>query len=210
VQIKIFTILIISIGIVASLPATPQTSPAFTPTGSMNTGRAGHTATLLADGTVLVAGGWRAGNTAEIYDPETKKFTPTGAMTTQRWWPTATLLKDGRVLVAGGLRIASAEIYDPSTGTFEPTGNMNAVRYGHAATLLPNGKVLIAGGLFDTSSDLGLASAELYDPSTGIFTLTSNMRFAQFSPTATLLPDGKVLLASGPDRYGTFRRHTTI
>ena len=163
----------------------------------MNTGRAGHTATLLADGTVLVAGGWRAGNTAEIYDPETKKFTPTGAMTTQRWWPTATLLKDGRVLVAGGLRIASAEIYDPSTGTFEPTGNMNAVRYGHAATLLPNGKVLIAGGLFDTSSDLGLASAELYDPQRQTFTAIGNMTGSRSGHTATLLLDGSVLIAGG-------------
>jgi WD40 repeat protein len=97
------------------------------------------------------------------------------------------------------------EIYDPSTGTFTPTENMHAKRYGHAATLLPNGKVLIAGGLLNTSSDHGIASAELYDPSTGTFTLISDMRFPQFAPTASLLPNGKVLIASGPDVDGIFR-----
>jgi Galactose oxidase, central domain len=159
---------------------TAQAQGTFTGTGSMTTGRAGHGAVLLRDGKVLVVGGWgydgRQGgalDSAELYDPSTGKFTPTGSMMTPRWGPTATLLTDGRVLVAGGLRHNSAELYDPSTGTFSPTGDMTSMRHGHAAILLQNGKVLIAGGLsFPINRDDGIASAELYDPSTGTFTAT--------------------------------------
>jgi len=158
---------------------------------------------------VLVTGG-TAGANAEIYDPVTKSFAPTGNMLTARTGLTATRLGDGRVLIAGGMifggiRLSSAEIYDPSTGTFTPTENMHSARYGHAATLLADGKVLIAGGLLNTSGDHGIANAELYDPSTGTFTPISDMRFPQFAPTANLLLNGKVLVASGPDVDGTFR-----
>src|SRR6185295_7495348 len=108
----------------------------FTVTGPMSTPRAGHTATLLNNGKVLIAGGWVAIGertaTAEIYDPDRGIFTPTGDMTAPRFNHTATLLPDGRVLIAGGSIIGglglipsnTAEIYDPSTGTFATTGNM--------------------------------------------------------------------------------------
>jgi Galactose oxidase, central domain len=192
--------------------ATAQDQGTFTSTGSMTIGRAGHAAVLLRDGKVLVVGGWgyeeghRGGlASAELYDPSTGMFTPTGTMTTPRWGPTATLLADGRVLVAGGLRLNSAELYDPATGTFSATGDMTSLRYGHAAILLPNGKVLIAGGLsFPIDLDKGIASAELYDPSTGSFSPTGTMNTAQFAPSATLLPNGTVLIASGPDFSGIF------
>ena len=136
---------ILVLGLLMScIPLTGQTQGTFAATGGMKEGRAGHGATLLRDGKVLVVGGWgydgRQGGalaTAEVYDPSTGTFTPTGSMTTSRWGPTATLLNDGRVLVAGGLRLNSAELYDPSTGTFSPTGDMTSVRYGHAAILLP-------------------------------------------------------------------------
>jgi hypothetical protein len=82
-------------------------------------GRADHTATGLADGTVLVAGGPGPGASAEIYDPATGTFSPTGSMATGRIYHTATGLADGTVLVAGGYgALASAEIYDPATGTW--------------------------------------------------------------------------------------------
>src|SRR5215469_13753998 len=133
-------------------------------------------------------------------------FTATGAMTTARYWHTATLLNNGQVLIAGGvtnssfLATASAELYDPSRGTFSPTGNMTAPRAAHSAILLPDGRVLIAGG----SSGLGenvpwLTTAEIYDPSTGTFTATSDMIHAHECGQAHVLNNGKVLLSGGSD-----------
>jgi Fibronectin type III domain/Kelch motif/Galactose oxidase, central domain len=175
----------------------------FTATGSMTTARDGNTATLLPNGKVLVTGGTNGVTpiaSAEIYDPSTGIFSATGSMTTARYGHAATLLPNGKVLVTGGLfgsALASAEIYDPSTGIFTATGNMTTPRYDNNfnATLLPNGKVLVAGGL--NAFNVTLASAELYDPSTGIFTATGSMTTARYGNTVTILPNGKVLFAGG-------------
>jgi len=187
-------------------------SAGFVNTGSMNTPRQGHTATLLNNGMVLVAGGANnsAGGTAaasaELYNPATGTFTYTGNMNTARSLHTATLLNNGLVLIAGGAPVfessdvlASAELYNPATGTFTPTGSLNTARFLHTATLLPNGMVLIAGG-----SGVGgtLASAELYNPVTGSFTPIGSLNTARSWHTATPLNNGMVLIAGGQDVNG--------
>jgi hypothetical protein len=211
-------------GIAASEVYDPATN-SFSATGTMGTPRYAHTATLLPNGKVLIAGGISTANvgtytenvllTAELYDPATGAFTPTGSLGTARGGHTATLLANGNVLVAGGLIslnfagvsfASTAELYDPATGAFTPTGNMTADREEHTATLLPDGRVLIVGGasaaliwsdVRTISSQGTLASAEIYDPATGSFTATDSMTAPRSAHTATLLPDGTVLLAGG-------------
>lgn len=176
-------------------------SGTWTLTGSMNTGREWHTATLLPDGKVLVAGGFGYGvflSSAELYDTTTGTWEETGSLNTARDRHTATLLPNGKVLVAGGSDISgsvsSAELYDPATGTWTETGALNEPRSGVTATLLPNGKVLVAAGASPS------ISAELYDPAIGTWTLTAAPGERRIAHTATLLPSGKVLLAGG---YGS-------
>jgi hypothetical protein len=198
-------------GVTASAPAPPSTpslvkSPTyrgvFVPTGVMSTARSALTATVLADGRVLVVGGWDASSavaSAEIYDPATRTFTPTGSMSTARRDAAAVLLADGRVLVIGGyatgwVPLSSAEVFDPKIGAFARTGNMKAPRGYPAASILGDGRVLVLGG-YDAAT-VAVASAELYDPRTGAFTRTGSMSAARVTK-ATLLADGRVLVAGG-------------
>lgn len=173
----------------------------FSATGSLVTARQEHTATLLPDGKILVAGGhsqvtYFTG--AELYDPATGLFSATANnMAAARYGHTATLLPNGKVMVAGGYNgahLASAELYDPGTGLFSTTNSMAAARSNHTATLLPNGKLLIIGGANATGF---LASAEVYDPVTGVFSSTGSMGVARRGHTATLLSDGKVMVTGG-------------
>jgi hypothetical protein len=130
--------------------AIAQSLGTFTPTGNMTTARIGHTATLLRDGRVLIAGGSSDRPfSADLYDPSTATFSATGNMVAARIRHSATLLRDGRVLIAGGWDTFSAELYDPASGTFTSTGNMTRTQEYNTATLLFNGKVLIAGGARD-------------------------------------------------------------
>jgi hypothetical protein len=206
-------------------------------TGNLNAAREYHTATLLPNGKVLVTGGYdgRFLNSAELYDPATGTWSYTGNLNTSRYRPTATLLPNGKVLVVGGYNLNSAELYDPATGIWTSTGNLNAAQSDQTATLLPNGKVLVAGGgdaeLYDPAtgtwaytgnSGVGAATlllngkvlgvggntAELYDPTTGTWSITGSLNTARRGQTATLLPNGQVLVAGGVDDLG-FPGHIT-
>ena len=169
--------------------------------GPLVQGRYGHTATLLADGKVLVTGGNNRLSSSELYDPASSTWTACAPMNTARDYHTATLLPNGKVLVAGGgssaAPLVSAELFNPADGTWTPTGDMNRHRQGHTATLLPDGKVLVAGGDWDA-----IPSAELYDPATGAWTPTGNLNRNRNAHTATLLPNGKVLVSGGWDYPG--------
>jgi hypothetical protein len=185
----------------------------FIPTGSMNTARYWHTATLLHNGKVLIAGGALANTdalaSAELYDPTSGSFAMTGNMTAARTRHTATLLADGRVLIIGGVAgdgrggATSAELYDPTTGRFTTTGSMLIGRDGHTATLLISGKVLVVGGWLNRPPNHSLDSAELYDPAAGTFAPGGAMTRSWFGQTATLLLDGTVLFASPFERAAT-------
>jgi hypothetical protein len=183
------------------------------------------TATLLDDGSVLLAGG---GNfvstgsgvdvltTAQLYDPTTGSLSNTGPTLQGVISPTTVRLADGRVLLAGGkiyneggAPTAAAELYDPSSGTFSFAGLMTTPRYNHTATLLQDGYVLIAGGSASGVTGNPLASAELYDPVSKTFSSINAMNTAHADHTATLLADGHVLIAGGSDRRNTARNSVT-
>ena len=189
----------------------------FSVTGNMMASRGDHTATLLANGKILIAGGADLGPTgtgfasAELYDPGTASFTQTGSMVVGRLLHTATLLQNGKVLIVGGALtsasdpVTTAEVYDPATGIFTLTGAMATARERHTATLLADGTVLIVGGTtFTGTGNLHpTATAEIYDPTTGLFSATGSVAEARTFHTAALLPNGKVLVAGGGDENST-------
>jgi WD40 repeat protein len=183
-------------------PATEQ----FSLTGNLTIEHSYHTATLLSNGCVLIAGGQNENGpqthaAAEIYDPTTGAFTLTGSLNEHRSIHTATLLQDGQVLITGGIQtttpgygivLNSCELYNPADGTFKLIQSLDQSRQGHAATLLNDGRVLISCGSWYQ------CNGELYDPTTGTWSLTGEMTVMRRNyQTATLLQDGKVLLAGG-------------
>jgi large repetitive protein len=194
----------------------------FAPTAKMPLAVTGATATLLPNGKVLVAGGvhrFHQVTNAELYDPTTGTWAATGAMNVARSGQTATLLDDGQVLVAGGGcngsgygcdagsfegALSSAELYNPATGTWAKTGSMKDGREDFTATLLKNGQVLAAGGFNNCDDDFcsDINTAELYNPATGTWTQTGSMQGAREQHSATLLPDGEVLVAGGLNQGG--------
>jgi uncharacterized repeat protein (TIGR02543 family) len=183
----------------------------WTSIAAMKSARFGHTATLLSDGKVLVAGGVSSSGiigAAEVYDPVAKTWTATGAMKAARFGHTATLLRDGTVLVTGGTSggytslapLNTAELYDPASGTWTSAAAMTGTRFGHTAVLLPDsGKVLVVGGLasFTLAGLTAASTAELYDPGTSNWSSAGTLVTGRFIHTTSLLPNGQVLAAGG-------------
>jgi hypothetical protein len=183
-------------------------SGSFALTGSLNTARYGHTATLLSTGKVLVTGGLGTNGiyaplaSAEIYNPSTRKWTFTGSMSVGRTAFAATLLQNGDLLVVGGTGytancFATAEIYNPATRSWTATGSMAHPRCLHTATLLPSGEVLVAGGvdsLFNTPNTED--TTELYNPSRGTWQATGALNVSRASGAA-VLENGQVLVVDG-------------
>jgi len=211
--------LVASSGAVTAVAIFPFNVVGFAPTGTLPVGRASYPATRLPNGKILIAGGidpsWNVLSTALLYDPATGTFTPTGPMNSPRAAHTATLLTNGKVLVAGGVSevaactsglVGSAELYDPASGTFTLIpGNMVNYRFNYSATPLPDGRVLLAGGGSCAGTQrIVLNTAELYDPQTNMFTATAGPLAggARETPSATLLPTGKVLIAGGDGGAG--------
>jgi hypothetical protein len=192
----------------------------ISPGATLAVAREDHTATLLANGTVLLVGGWGAQykslSSAEIFAPSSGTITQAGAMATPRSWHTATALRDGRVLIVGGWSgtasasgnyvgkpVAVAELFDPATGAFHSSGSLSTARHSHAAVSLPDGRVLIVGG--SDSDDPTrivvephpLASAEIFDPAMGAFTPAPAMMVPRVGATATALTNGEILVVGG-------------
>ncbi|RKH05466.1 hypothetical protein D7X32_07800 [Corallococcus carmarthensis] len=187
-----------------------QSSALVVSGGSLLSARYQHTATLLGNGKVLVAGGGTPSGsytTTELYDPATATSVAGPSMLTARRAHTATLLQDGTVLVVGGINssvLASAERYDPVTNTWSAAAPLPRISYGHSATLLTDGRVLVVGGVSYVTSTY------VYTPSTNTWAATGSLNAGMMGQAAVRLADGRVLVAGGGNSTTSSSNHAEI
>jgi hypothetical protein len=202
-------------GSVASIELFDPASNAVRDLAPMTERRSGHTATLLPDGRVLIAGGYDGEYHAsiEVFDPRTGETRPAGSLLEGRSGHTANLLQDGRVLFIGGVGrgwtfLRSAEIYDPATRRSRAVGPMSVPRESHTSTSLTDGRVLVVGGHNGRRQNMEVyASAEVFNPATNVFESVGGLATARHKHDAIRLADGRVLVLAGADR--TDRGHYT-
>jgi hypothetical protein len=197
--------------VLASAELYDPTKGTFSRTGSLAIARSWPNAILLQNGRVLVEGGYSPNggtDAAELYDPATGLFSPAGSTGAARIHDMVTLLPDGRVLLTGGASVTgnesddaaiatSAMLYDPVSAKFTATGSMTYGRLGHTSTVLRDGRVLIVGGFERFGYPIFALVAEIFDPGIGKFSPAASLAVPTVSHTATLLPDGRVLIAGG-------------
>jgi N-acetylneuraminic acid mutarotase len=210
-------------------PPPPPDPKGWAPAGDLAVARALTTATLLADGRVLVVGGEDSDYgmlaSVEIFDPKTGAFTKGPDLPSPRVHHTATRLKSGEVLVAGGGQgseislptgektLASALLFDPKTNQWRETASMNAARAGHRAALLADGRVLVAGGGDkigypcaaihpNCNVAAALGSAEIYDPAAGTWTATGSLLQSRLAFSMDVTSAGVVAAGGGADNQG--------
>ncbi len=195
-----------------------EQSRSFTAGPLLTAGRAAHAQVLLQDGRTMLIGGVDANNapqtSTEFFDPKTGKFTAGPPMANKRMGHTATLLTNGKVLVTGGIpdtstqnnaltsALRSTEIYDPTTNKWASGPNLSTYRAMHSAIVLADGRVLLPGGLswrsllFFKLPQIS-NTCDLYDPKNNSMSSAGSMQSIRSMYAATLLPNGKVLVAGG-------------
>jgi hypothetical protein len=186
--------------------------------GQMSAARAGHQATALPTGQILVTGGCAGRGcssilaSAELYDPRSRSFRGVGQMLTPRVSHAAVLLSDGRTLVTGGWTsggtTARAEVYDPVQDRFIGVDQMAVARASHVAVPLRDQRVLIIGG--EVRTGVALSLAEIFDPARSRFATTNAMQAARSFHVGVPLADGRVLVAGGLSANGEVLRSAEI
>jgi N-acetylneuraminic acid mutarotase len=213
VKIAVQVALMVALTLLA--PRLAQAVVEWTLTTPLPSPRYGHTATLLANGKVLVAGGMGTGfsylDDCRLFDPSNNTWSPAPHLMHARTSHTATQLVDGSVLVVGGVGpgddsggpIYDAERYDPVNNQWTAAGTYSTPRLGHSATLLGNGQVLVVGG--ETIGPGGMifyGNCDIYNPTGNSWTAAGSLTTARAYHTATLLPDGDVLVVGGDTGSG--------
>ncbi len=193
-------------------------TPSWQALPRMKSGRAEHSATLLSNGDVLVAGGeivtpqpWETKlKEAELFHADTQQWTPVAPMHHARSAHAATPLLNGKILVTGGFGetavLMASEIFDPATQQWTEINPMLNPRGAHQATRLPDGRVLVTGG-YDGLADSN--KAEIFNPGTGQWQQVGTMNVSRSRHLSTLLPDGRVMVA-GDAIYVEFFNPNTL